>query len=114
MTARSKRAAAAIAMLCAMVVSPQAASADDGVPRVTTVPAPGGGQPVVAKADGEGAVHLLYNSAHGPWYAKSTDNGRTFRPAIPVVTKGSAKPGLRFHGADMAVGRGGRIRIRPG
>jgi hypothetical protein len=81
------------------------------MPRVIVVPAPGGGQPVVARADTQGAVHLLCNSTHGPWYAKSTDNGRTFGPAIQVVTQGSAKPGLRFYGTDMAVGRGGRIHV---
>src|SRR5262249_18634644 len=110
MVTRASR-AAAIAMLCAIAVSPGGASAGDGVPRVTTIPAPGGGQPVVARIDAQGVVHLLYNSARGPWYAKSNDSGRTFNPAIPVLTKGPGKPGLQFYGPGMAVGRGGRIHV---
>lgn len=79
--------------------------------RVTIVPVPNHGQPVAAKTDAEGTIHLLYDSADGPQYVKSTDSGKTFSPAIAVVDEASRKPGLEFHGADMAVGKGQRVHV---
>src|SRR5262245_39975985 len=69
-------------------------SADDAINVVTTVPVPEGGSPIAARTDAEGAIHLLYNSADGPKYAKSSNNGKTFDPPIPVVDEASRKPGL--------------------
>jgi hypothetical protein len=86
-------------------------TADETVNTVTTVPAPGQGQPVVARADAEGTIHLLYDTAGGPHYAKSFDQGKSFRAAIPVVDEAARKPGLEFHGSDMVVGQGGRIHV---
>jgi hypothetical protein len=81
---------------------------------VTTVPVPEGGRPVVARADAEGTIHLLYNSADCPKYVKSSDNGKTFGTPIPVVDEGARKPGLVFEGWDMAVGKGNRIHVAMG
>src|SRR5262249_19090003 len=64
-----------------------------------------------ARTDREGTFHLLYNMAGGPYYARSTDNGITFRVPIPVVHEESRKPGLDFDGAGMVVGKGGRIHV---
>jgi hypothetical protein len=111
MIVTTKQAAAALAMLCTISLSLRAASADEGVNRVTILPVPDRGQPVVAKADPAGTIHLLYNTADGPRYAKSTDNGISFREAIPVVDRRSWKTGLEFYGSDMAVGKGGRIHV---
>jgi hypothetical protein len=80
----------------------------------TTVPVPEGGSPVAARTDAEGTIHLLYNSADGPKYAKSSNNGNTFEPPIPVVDEASRKPGLVFEGWDMAVGKGNRVHVAMG
>jgi hypothetical protein len=105
------QAASVLAMLVTMFFGSPAASADDGVGKVTTVPVPGGGQPVVAKTDAEGTIHLLYDSKGGPQYARSTDGGLTFGPAIPVVGGGAHPAGLEYSACDMAIGKGGRIHV---
>jgi hypothetical protein len=92
-----------LALLGTLFFLPAAAIADDGAVNVTTVTVPGGGKPVVAKADREGGIHLLYDSADGPKYAKSSDGGRTFGPSIPVGEWD--KPG-----ADLRSQRGGLER----
>jgi hypothetical protein len=102
-----------VAALCTMT-SGDPATADDVTDRVTTVPAPGGGKPVVARTDKEGAVHLLCDSEGGPRYAKSTDGGVTFSAVIPVVTGGSQPAGLEYSAWDMAVGQGGRVHVAMG
>jgi hypothetical protein len=91
-----------------------ATHAEDGASRVTTVAVPGGGKPVVARTDREGAVHLLYDSEDGPKYAKSSDGGLTFGPPIPVVGEGSRTEGLEYSAWDMAVGKGGRVHVATG
>src|SRR6266481_6702271 len=101
----------ALVMVITVSLSSLAANADDKINKVRTVPVPDHGQPVAAKADTEGTIHLLYNTASGPHYAKSTDNGITFGAAIPVVDKQSQRPGLEFDGADMVVSKGGRIHV---
>src|SRR5258707_9397304 len=108
MNASSKRPASALSLVGAILLSLPAAHAAE---KVRTVPVPDRGQPLVAKADAEGTIHLLYDTADGPRYVKSLDNGKTFSAAIPVVDKGSRKPGLEFHGSDMVVGQGNRIHV---
>ena len=88
--------------------------AGDAINSVTTVPVPEGGSPVAARTDAEGTILLLYNSADGPKYAKSSNNGKTFEPPIPVVDEASRKPGLVFEGWDMAVGKGNRVHVAMG
>jgi hypothetical protein len=89
-------------------------SDDDAVGGQTTVPVPEGGRPVVARTDTEGAIHLLYNSADGPRYVKSSDNGKSFEAPIPVVDEKPGKAGLEFEGWDMAVGQGNRVHVAMG
>src|SRR5947207_8319 len=101
----------ALVLVMTMSLSSLAANADDKINKVSTIPVPDRGHPVVAKADTEGTIHLLYNTVNGPRYAKSTDNGITFGAAIPVVDKESQRPGLEFDGADIVVGKGGRIHV---
>jgi hypothetical protein len=79
--------------------------------RVTTIPVPERGSPLVARADAEGTIHLLFNSEDGPKYVKSSNNGESFDPSIPLVDQGSRKPGLVFEGWDMAVGKGNRVHV---
>jgi hypothetical protein len=83
----------------------------DRVNDVTVLPIPDRGEPVLARTDADGAIHLLYNTADGPRYAKSPDNGKSFDSAISVVDRASRKPGLKFDGWDMAVGKGGRVHV---
>jgi hypothetical protein len=78
---------------------------------VTTVPVPGGGQPVCARTDSRGAIHLLFNSPAGAKYAKSLDGGKTFGEPISVVQGESQTPGLQFSAADMALGRDGSVHV---
>ena len=81
---------------------------------MTTVPVPNGGQPAAAKTDAQGTIHLVYNSADGPQYVRSTDNGKTFSKAIAIVDRGSRKRGLEFSVWDMAVGPEGRVHVAMG
>jgi hypothetical protein len=106
--------ALALAVSCAMFCSPPAASADDGTGRVRTISVPGAGRPVVARIDKEGTIHLLSDSDNGPRYAKSSDNGATFGPAIPVLGAEPRPAGLEYSAWDMAVGKGGRIHVAMG
>jgi hypothetical protein len=94
-----------------ILFSLSAVNADDKVNTVTTVPVPDHGQPVVAKADAGGTIHLLCDTVNGPQYVKSLDQGRTFSKAIPLVDERSRKPGLEFHGSDLVLGRGGRVHV---
>src|SRR5262245_13070223 len=87
------------------------ANADDPAGKVMTVTVPDGGKPVVAKAGKDGTVHLLFDSADGPKYAKSSDGGRTFSAVIPVVTGGSDTAGLEYSAWDMAIGQSGRVHV---
>jgi hypothetical protein len=98
-------------MVMTMSLSSLAANADDRINKIGTMPVPEGGQPAAARTDLEGTIHLLYNSADGPRYAKSIDHSITFGTAIPVVDKESQKPGLEFAGADMVVGKNGRVHV---
>ena len=81
---------------------------------VTTASVPGGGKPVAARADREGAIHLLFDSPGGPAYARSTDDGATFGPIVKVVGDGPKPAGLEYEGWDLAVGRGGRVHVAVG
>lgn len=100
-----------VSTLCLCVAGTASA---DAANKVRTIAAPGGGQPVVAKTDSQGTIHLLFNSADGPRYAKSTDSGKIFSTAIPVVDRESRKPGLEFSAWDMAVGPGGCVHVALG
>jgi hypothetical protein len=109
-----RQAGSALAVLSVMYLCPAATTADDEVGRVTTVAVPGRGRPVVARADKEGTIHLLYDSDDGPKYARSTDNGATFGVVIPVVGEDPSPAGLEYSAWDMAVGKGGRIHVAMG
>jgi hypothetical protein len=99
-----------LVLLSTVFFCPPAANADDGIGKVTTVLVPGCGQPIVAKTDAEGTIHLLCDSKDGPKYARSTDGGRTFGSAILVVV-GPQKEGLEYSAWDMVAGKGGRIHV---
>ena len=103
--------ASAFAVVIVFQLSLLAANAGDRVNKVTVLPILDRGEPVVAKTDTDGAIHLFFNSADGPRYAKSTDSGKSFSAAISVGDRASRKPGLKFDAWDMAVGKGGRVHV---
>jgi hypothetical protein len=75
----------------------------------------GGIQPQVA-VDDRGTVHLIYfrgDPARGDvFYVRSTDGGAAFSPAIPVNHQpGSAIATGSVRGAQIAVGRNGRVHV---
>jgi hypothetical protein len=106
-----QQAASALAVLVTIFPWAPAASGDDRAGKVTTVPVPAVGRPVVARTDSVGTIHLLCDSEDGPKYAKSTDGGATFSAAIPVVSGGSQSAGLEYSAWDMAVGKAGRVHV---
>ncbi len=108
---RISQAGSALAVLGVWFFCSAAAEALDATGRVTTVALPGGGKPVAARIDRTGGIHVLFDSADGPTYVKSTDQGRTFGPAISVVSGGSQPAGLAFSGWDLAVGKAGRVHV---
>jgi hypothetical protein len=89
---------------------PTAEAADS----VTIVPVPEGGHPVAARTDSKGTIHLIFRSADGPQYRRSIDGGKSFGNAIPVVDRGSRKPGLEFSVWDLAVSPGGYVHVAMG
>jgi hypothetical protein len=103
------KAGCALAVLSIWFFSAPPANAEDG--DVTTVQVPGRGRPVVARADAQGTIHLLSDSEDGPKYVKSSDGGRTFDSAIPVVGQGQQKAGLEYSAWDMAIGKDGRVHV---
>jgi hypothetical protein len=109
-----QQAGSTLAVLSTLFSLPAVTTADDGAGKVTTVQVPGGGKPVVARADKVGAIHLLYDSENGPKYAKSSDGGRSFGPPIAVVGDSARTAGLEYSAWDMAVGEGGRVHVAMG
>ena len=83
-------------------------------PTVTTTAIPLGGQAAAAAVDADGTIHLLFQTQHGPQYARSLDNGRTFSESIDVVDREAQKPGLEFDVWDMAVEPNGRVHVALG
>lgn len=65
--------------------------------------------------DGRGTLHVLYYSGdarHGDvFYTRSTDGGGTFAPALQVNTPGSAIAAGTIRGAQMALGKAGKVHV---
>jgi hypothetical protein len=87
------------------------AHASDKASRVSAIYVPGAGQVLKAQLDANGTIHLLIDSPNGPQYVKSTDGGINFTTAMAVVDPALPKPGLKFSGADLAVGKDGRVHV---
>ena len=79
--------------------------------RVRVIRAPGVAKVVKAQSGADGTIHLLFDADDGPYYASSTDGGATFSPRIAVVDAAARKPGLKFSGGDLAVGKDGRVHV---
>src|SRR6185295_2685211 len=104
----------AMAVLCLGGLSVAAEGESGGVPKVNLATVPAGGGAVVAKTDANGVIHLLYDVAAGPQYARSTDGGKTWSRLVAIVDRNSQKPGLKFDVWDMAIGKGGRVHVALG
>src|SRR5262249_40610717 len=92
----------ALVLLSTLFFCSPAATDDAETNNLTTVAVPGGGKPVVARTDKQRSIHLLLDSADGPRYAKSTDGGTTFGPAIAVIPGKPQEAGLEYSAWDMA------------
>ena len=103
---------ARLAVLCALLFCGK--TAETAMPHVITVSVPNGGHPMAAKTDSHGTIHLIFDSASGPQYCKSVDNGKTLSTPIPIVDPGSQKPGLEFITWDMAVSAEGAVHVALG
>jgi|SRR5579863_5425681 len=78
-------------------------------PKLSVVPVPAGGKPMAAKIDAAGTIHLVFDSADGPQYSKSTDDGKNLSQPIPMVDAASRKPGLEFITWDVVVSQNGAV-----
>ena len=76
---------------------------------------PNGGIQPQAALDDKGALHLVYYSGdahHGDlFYARSKDAGAHFSAALPVNKGGTAIAAGTIRGAQIAIGRAGRLHV---
>src|SRR2546425_7146544 len=86
--------------------------ASERVNRVNVIRVPGEAKVVKAQLGADGTIHPLLDAEDGPRYVKSTDAGVTFSAPIKIVDAASQKPGLKFQGEDLAVGKDGRVPRR--
>ena len=90
-------------------------AADDSQGRVRLHRVPNGGiQPQVA-LDDRGALHLVYYTGdphHGDlFYVRSQDGGAGFSRPLPVNERSSAIAAGTIRGAQLALGRAGRVHV---
>src|SRR4051812_34735242 len=78
-----------------------------GVDRVQVVNVTGRGEVPDAEIDAKGTVHLAYVSGQDAYYAKSSDQGKTFSPPLRINSEpGTVHPPNMFRGPDIALGKG--------
>ncbi len=87
------------------------ADASESTERVKLVTVPFPAKVVKAQAGQDGTIHLLVDTTDGPQYAKSADSGVTFSGPISIVDAAARKPGLKFAGWDIAIGKDGRVHV---
>jgi hypothetical protein len=102
---------AGFAFLALFVLSLVTTQASDKVSRVAVIRVPTAGQVLKAQLDANNTIHLLIDSSNGPQYVKSTDGGINFTTALAVVNPELPRPGLKFSGADLAIGKDGRVHV---
>lgn len=81
----------------------------DGI--VRTIPVPDSQKPAVARIGFDGAIHLVFDTAEGPQYSTTVDNGDTFSRPLAVVDRNSSLPGLQFSACDMTIDPHGSVHI---
>src|SRR6266498_4302324 len=99
------------ALLSLSVMAAAAGHARERVSRVSMIHVPGGFKVVKAQLGADGTLHLLLDAENGPRYVKSLDAGVTFSAPMTIVDAASRKPGLKFQGEDLAVGKDGRVHV---
>lgn len=82
-----------------------------GEARVKTVRVAGVSKVVKARTGADGTIHLLFDADDGPGYVVSKDAGKTFSAPLGIMDAASKKPGLVFHGEDLAIGKDGRVHV---
>jgi hypothetical protein len=81
---------------------------------VVAVPSPGG-QPIAAKTDAQGVLHLVCDAPSGPRYFRSDDSGRRFSRPLPIVVTSDPQPaGLEYNVWDLAVSPDGQVHVAIG
>jgi len=95
---------------CISFIAQSPAQTDNKLDKVTVLASPDSGKPVSATVDRAGTIHLLFDAADGPRYARSSNDGKSFEPSIPIASR-SKQPELEFHGADFAVGGDGTVHV---
>ncbi|HSI11311.1 MAG TPA: hypothetical protein VK961_04675 [Chthoniobacter sp.] len=108
---RWMRTLAALATLSITSVLSQAADSQE---RVQVVRIPGASNLMKAQVGADGAIHVVYDAAGGPWYVKSTDGGKTFSAPLVLVDPASRKPGLEFITWDLVVAADGGVHVALG
>lgn len=87
----------------------------DSGERVRLLRVPEGGLQPQVVTDDRGDLHLIYyggDAHHGNlFYVRSSDHGATFSPAIPVNRPGSAIAAGTIRGAQLALGKAGRVHV---
>lgn len=79
--------------------------------KVLMTPVPAGGKPMAAKTDAKGTIHVIFDTASGPQYAKSTDNGKSLGKPIELVDRAARQPGLEFNTWDVGVSPDGTVHV---
>src|SRR4051812_10220642 len=100
--------------LCLMFLFVSSLRAEQITNRLRVIRVPGTAKVLKAQRSADGAIHLLLDAADGPQYLKSEDGGLTFSSPIAIVNPAAQKPGLKFSGWDMAVGKDGRVHVAMG
>jgi hypothetical protein len=105
-----------LGLLTVLVLAPSSISSSGGERGVELVRVPNGGiQPEIA-VDAAGVVHVVYlagePAAANAFYVRSTDEGKTFSRPVRVNSQGgSAIATGTIRGAQIAVGRNGRLHV---
>jgi hypothetical protein len=90
-------------------------SAAESPPKVRLLRVPDGGIQPQAAADAKGAVHLIYfkgdPAAGDVFYVHSADGGKLSRPLRVNHNPGSAVAVGNIRGAQLALGKGGRVHV---
>jgi hypothetical protein len=99
-----------------LIAGPACVGAADEAPSVRVVEIPGGGVQPEAVVDPSGTVHLVFlrgePSAADVYYASWKPGAAGFGPAIRVNSEpGSAIAIGTIRGAQVALGRGGRVHV---
>jgi hypothetical protein len=79
---------------------------------VDVISTPDSGQVPDAEVDSRGAIHLAYVKGDNAFYARSSDNGKTFSTPVVINSEtNSAHPANMFRGPDVAIGANGRVHV---